>query len=160
MNIKLKNITKNNYNFLREMLYEAICVPESEKPLPKSIIYEPDLIKYINNWGREGDIGLIAEYKKEMIGAIWVSIFPEDQKGYGFIDEKTPEISMAVKRQYRNKGIGTKLMLSIIDKIKKQGYNAISLSVDKKNRALDLYNRFGFEIFEELETSYTMRKVI
>ena len=160
MNIKIKDITKDNYNFLREMLYEALYIPESEKPLPKSIIDKPELFKYINNWGREGDIGLIAEYKRGMIGAIWARIFSKDQKGYGFIDEKTPEISMAVKKQYRNKGIGNKLMLKILDKIKSKGYNSISLSVDKRNKAVNFYKRFGFEIFKDLETLYIMKKVI
>ena len=155
-----KDLTKDNYNFLRDMLYETIFVPESEKPLLKSIINKPELSEYISNWGRKGDIGLIAKYETEMIGAIWVRVFPEYQKGYEFIDEKTPELSMAIKKEYRNMGIGTKLFFNILDNVKKQGYNTISLSVDKRNRAVNFYRRLGFERYEDIGTSYTMKRII
>jgi hypothetical protein len=61
MDIEIIEIIKDNSGFLRKMLYEAIYVSDSEEPPPKSIVDKPELIKYINNWGRKGDIGLIAD---------------------------------------------------------------------------------------------------
>lgn len=160
MEVILEEITKTNCNFLDEMLYEAIYIPESSTPLPKSIINEPELFKYIEDWGREADIGFIAKYNDKMIGAVWVRLFLKNQKSFGFIDEKIPELSIAVKKQYRNMGVGSKLLLVIFNKVKSQGYYAISLSVDKRNRAVKLYKKLGFKKYNTTSTSYTMKKIL
>lgn len=104
--------------FLDKMLYNAIFVPPGKEKLPDDIIGHPEISKYIRNFGKEGDICFVAELDGELVGAIWSRLYDEENKAYGFVDEYTPEIAMAVYEQYRNKGIGT-LMLKII--IKKTG---------------------------------------
>ncbi|MCP4131820.1 MAG: GNAT family N-acetyltransferase, partial [bacterium] len=79
-------------------------------------------------------------------------------KGYGFINNHTPEIAMAVKKDFRNIGLGTKLLLTLMNKIKSDGYSAVSLSVDKRNRAVNLYKRVGFAIVEDPENDFIMTK--
>ena len=44
----------------------------------------------------------------------------------------------------------------IIERIKKNGFSSISISVDKRNRAVQFYKRVGFKLVKELETDYTM----
>jgi [ribosomal protein S18]-alanine N-acetyltransferase len=153
-----RKIQESDYPFLREMLYEAIYIPEGEKPLPNSTIDTPELSKYIDNWGRFGDIGLLALIDNKPAGAIWSRLYSEDRKGYGYIDDVTPELSMAVSDGFRYHGIGTKLLIMFFDLAKKHEFKALSLSVDKRNRACNLYKRLGFEIVEEFETAYTMKK--
>ncbi|MCP4132923.1 MAG: hypothetical protein GY754_18305 [bacterium] len=92
MHIDIININQENCFFLREMLYEAIYVHESEKKLPVSIIDDPLLSRYISNWGQKGDIGVISVYENNPVAAAWARLFPEENKGYGFIDNHTPEI--------------------------------------------------------------------
>jgi ribosomal protein S18 acetylase RimI-like enzyme len=158
--IRFRNIDRNDYSFLREMLYEALFVPEGERPFPKTFIDLPEISKYIENWGNNGDFGLIIYDNDEQIGAIWCRLFREDHKGYGFVDSNTPEISMVIKENYRNRGFGTKLMKQLFLFATEKGYKTLSLSVDKRNRAFEFYKRMGFEIVGELDTAYTLKKVI
>jgi ribosomal protein S18 acetylase RimI-like enzyme len=101
---------------------------------------------------------LVAELDDELVGAAWARLFSEQNKGYGFIDYQTPELNMAVLEGYRNIDIGSKLLTGIFKGLKNKCYRKVSLSVDKSNYALNLYLKFGFEIFTSTETSVTMIK--
>lgn len=159
MNIKYRQINQEEYLFLKEMLYEALFVPPGKPKFPKSILEEPDIIKYVNNWNQqEDDLAIVALVEDELIGAIWGRKFLESKKGYGFVDENTPEFSMAVKEEYRNKGIGTTLINLIESEFLRLGIDQLSLSVDKLNPAKNLYTRCGYELYEEEETAVTMLK--
>jgi GNAT superfamily N-acetyltransferase len=59
---------------------------------------------------------------------------------YGFVDERTPELSVAVLAAHRGKGIGSRLVDGLL-----QGVRATSLSCDPANPAWRLYVRLGFE---------------
>jgi ribosomal protein S18 acetylase RimI-like enzyme len=158
MSVTYKLIKKIDYPFLREMLYEAIFVPEGEKPFLKSIIDLPEISKYIENWGDNGDFGLIIQYNNQPVGAIWCRLYTEDHKGYGFVDNETPEVSIALKADFRNRGFGTQMMEQTFMLAKENGYKALSLSVDKRNRAANFYKRMGFEIVDARGTDYVMKK--
>ena len=158
MKLAIREIHRSELAFLKEILYQAIFVPEGQSPLPKNIIEHPDLVKYIENFGRDGDLCLVAELDDELVGAAWARLYSEQNKGYGFIDYQTPELNMAVLEGYRNIGIGSKLLTGIFKGLKNKGYRKVSLSVDKSNYALNLYLKFGFEIFTSTETSVTMIK--
>lgn len=158
MNVQFKKIDRNDYAFLKEMLYDALFVPEGDKPFPKTIVDMPEISKYIDNWGNNGDIGVIVQKDNEFMGAVWGRLFKENNKGYGFIDKGIPEITMAIIRKYRNLGFGTKLLTNFFKVAQANGIKALSLSVDKRNRALIFYQRMGFEIVDEFETAYTMKK--
>ena len=156
MNITYRRINANDYSFLREMLYEALFLPEGEEPFDKSILDSPHISKYIDNWGTPGDFGFIIQINNVLIGAAWVRLYNEDNKGYGFVNNDTPELSIAIKSEYRNRGFGKELMSRIFQCAKEKGYRNISLSVDKRNRATNFYKMAGFRIVEELDTAYTM----
>ncbi|WP_422084033.1 GNAT family N-acetyltransferase [Ulvibacterium sp.] len=161
MNIDYRLIKQDEYQFLKEMLYEALFVPPGKPKFPKSILESPDLIKYVENWNQqEGDLAIVGVKDHKLIGAIWGRKFEKSKKGYGFVDENTPEISMAVKPKYRNSGIGTTLINQIENEFLRRGVNKLSLSVDKLNPAKKLYERCGFEFYEEEETAITMIKVL
>lgn len=52
---------------------------------------------------------------------------------------------MIVKKEYRNKGIGSEILNYLIDKAKKMGYSEMTIGVDKDNiNALHLYRKYGF----------------
>jgi GNAT superfamily N-acetyltransferase len=157
--IRIRLLETGEEWFLKEMLYQAIFTPDGEKPLPESIIELPEINRYIADFGRQGDICCIAEQKGILVGAIWSRLFSKEQKGYGFFDEQTPEISMALKPAHRGQGIGTMLLNALIETLYKQGYKQLSLSVDKRNRALDLYEKTGFEVVSEGGNSLTMVRI-
>jgi [ribosomal protein S18]-alanine N-acetyltransferase len=154
----IRPVKPNEIKFLKDMLYEALYVHEGEPLLPRSIIYEPEIVKYIKDWGKPFDCAIVAQNNNELTGAIWGRMFQLPETGYGYIDEETPEISMAVKSNYRGQGIGTKLIEAISQEYLKLNIKAISLSVDKRNKALNLYQRAGFVIVAENGTAWTMKK--
>jgi len=162
VNILIREIKHKEIGCLREMLYLALYVPKGQPPFPKSIIDHPDLSKYIDNWGTlPNDLALVAVLNDELIGAIFGRTFSSHNAGYGFIDENTPEISMAVKGKFRNQGIGSKLIDEISKIYFSKGIKAISLSVDKQNKASFLYKRKGFFVVgEDEDKDFIMKKVL
>ena len=96
--------------------------------------------------------------KAELIGAVWARVFAENEQSYGFVDSKTPEFSIAIKEGYRNQGFGKRLMQKLFAKLKSKGFEKLSLSVDKRNPAVNLYRWHGFETVGEDGTALTMLK--
>jgi ribosomal protein S18 acetylase RimI-like enzyme len=155
---EIREIKPNEYDFLREMLYEAIYFPVGTEKLPASIVNEPWLSKYVENFGQKGDFAFVLVEKNELVGAVWSRLFTEDKAGYGFIDEKTPEFSIAINERFRNQGFGVLMIEKLFEKLKSEGFEKLSLSVDKRSPAQNLYRRLGFEIIREEGTAFTMLK--
>lgn len=52
---------------------------------------------------------------------------------------------MIVKKEYRNRGIGSEILEFLITKAREMGFSEMSIGVDKYNiNALHLYNKYGF----------------
>lgn len=148
-----------DYPFLRQMLFEAIFIPEGEAKPALSILDTPELAKYVSGWKKDNDVGFIAEIKGEAVGAAWTRRFENtDAGGNGFVDNETPELCLAISEKYRGMGVGTVLMQALLKELKGLGYQKISLSVDKVNRAVTLYKSLGFKVIKEQKTDYLMVK--
>ena len=140
MDCELRPAYASDEAFLREMLYLALFVPPGQPPLPRSVLSDPAIARYVESWGtRSGDSGLIALVQRVPVGAAWLRIFPGSDPGYGFVDEKTPELSVAVLAAHRSKGIGSLLVDRLLQEV-----DAASLSCDPANTAWRLYVRLGF----------------
>ena len=99
----------------------------------------------IDGWGRVGDAGLVAlDEQGEPVGAAWYRLFKHDDAGYGFVDERTPELSIAIVPEARGRGVGTRLLTALIEHARAEGFQALSLSVESDNPARALYERLGF----------------
>jgi len=146
----------SEYSILEEMLYNAIFIPPGTAKLPFGIIRDPEIYVYIKNFGKAGDYCLVADINDRIIGAIWTREFYDAEKGFGFVNTETPELSMSVLERYRNKGVGTKLLLSMIRLLTELDYKQVSLSVDRMNYAYDFYRKLGFEDYKCVEGSVTM----
>ncbi|MEM9509197.1 MAG: N-acetyltransferase [Cyanobacteria bacterium P01_E01_bin.35] len=155
----IRSIELTDMAFLWEMLYQALYVPPEASPLSREVIFQPELAKYVENWGiQKDDIGLVAVLTNQTpIGAAWLRMFKSSDPGYGYIDDHTPELSIAVLPEYRDRGIGTKLLTILFAEIK-SSYSAVSLSVSVNNPALHLYHRLGFEVVSQDDNSLTMKK--
>jgi len=157
-NINIRKIGTSDQDFLYEMLFQAIFTPKNEPAPSKDIIYKQDLKKYVENWGRQGDLGLIAidHQNKSKVGAIWIRLFNSNNPSYGYINSNIPELGMAVMYNYRGLGIGSTLLEKLIQESKGL-YPAISLSVHPENPAIKLYENFGFHPFERSGSSVIMK---
>ena len=152
MDYKIREIRKNEYPILSDFLYEAIFIPEGMDKPPKSIIAQPELQVYIEDFGKEDDWSLVAEVKGKIVGAVWVRIMND----YGHIDNEMPSFAISLYEEYRNMGIGTALMRDMLELLKKKGYEQTSLSVQKVNYAVRMYQKVGFEVVDENEEEYIM----
>ena len=144
---------------LLEMLYHAVFVAPGTAPPERSIVAQPEMARYVRGWGRPGDDGVIAALPTgDSIGAAWVRLWSEDEQGYGFVDLHTPELSMAVRPEFRGQGIGTLLLQRILHRAD-HIHESVSLSVSVQNPAVRLYERFGFVKLFNDGTSMTMRRM-
>ena len=75
---------------------------------------------------------------------------------YGHIDARTPSLAMAVLKDYRGRGIGTALLEKLLTTLRTNGYERVSLSVQKSNYAVKLYQKMGFRVFQETPEEYVM----
>lgn len=132
--------------FLWDMLYEAAAVNEHIRVIGKqSALAMPENRKYLEGWDRLGDAGVVAVAEDgQMLGAAWYRCFPAEAGGYGFIAPDVPELSIGVAPAARGQGVGSGLLDGLLTMARQQGYRRISLSVDRKNPALRLYQRHGF----------------
>jgi ribosomal protein S18 acetylase RimI-like enzyme len=155
MALQIKAATSADEPFLWEMLYQAIYLPPGQPPAPWSIVFEPELSRYVQGWGRPDDVGFMAWDEVNPVGAVWLRLLNDENKGFGYVDETTPELSIAVLPAYRGQGIGTRLMAHLLEAVRAR-YSAICLSVSPDNPAKGLYQRFGFEVVDTSGTSLTL----
>lgn len=144
--------SRSDVPFLRDMVRHAYYwrwgAPETAD-VPAS--------RYVESWGRPGDRALIALDEGFPVGAAWYRLFPEESPGYGFLDEGTPELTIAVVPSRRGRGFGEQLLSALLEQARADGFVAISLSVERDNPALNLYERFGFRPVREMDGTVVMR---
>jgi len=141
------------YPLLDVFLYEAIFQQDEKNLLPKSVIEKPELKVYIQNFGNEmDDLCFCSEVKGVIVGAVWV----RNIRGYGSIDNVTPEFAISLYKKFRGHGIGTEMMKKMIVHLKQSGYSKTSLAVQKDNYAVRMYLGVGFKIVDENEEEYIM----
>jgi len=110
---------------------------------------------YVRGWPRVGDLGVVAE-DGPPVGAAWLRLLPEHERGYGFIDAETPELSTGVVPTHRGRGVGSLLLEALVGSAREQRHEALSLSVEAHNPARRLYERCGFQVVDTVDSSHTM----
>lgn len=140
------------------MLYQALYVPKGQSVLPREVVRLPELARYVRGWKRSDDCGFLASDAAtgQPVGAAWLRLLVGENKGYGYVDDDTPELSIAVLPEYRSQGVGTQLLIHLLASA--CGQSSISLSVSVDNPALRLYERFGFEVVSLSDGSLTMKR--
>lgn len=155
--VTVREIKKSELEKLEDMLYEAIYQPDEVNLIPRKVLKLPEIRVYIDNFGsKKDDYCLVADLDGKIVGAVWTRILAGDIKGFGHIDDKTPEFAISLYKEYRNFGIGTRLMTAMIEYLRCNGYKQTSLNVKKDNYAVKLYRKMGFEIIREDPEDYLM----
>lgn len=152
MALVLRRGGAQDVRFLRDMLHHAYYWKErapGEGPGPVQL--------YVKAWGRPGDTAVIAIEDGFPVGAAWFRLFPRERPGFGFVDESTPELAVAVVPNRRGHGIGDALLTSLTERAAADGHPALSLCVDRHNTdAIRVYERHGFARVDESDDSVTM----
>ncbi len=143
--------------FLKEMLFEAFFWdPSVPRPSFAAFRDDPEFRKLLSGWERRGDRAVISEENGVRTGAAWLRLWTPDLHSYGFVNAATPEIGMAVRMDYRRRGLGRRLLDSLIQTAREDGFPALSLSVSPLNSARRLYESVGFRKVGESGTSWTL----
>lgn len=157
LNTTIREILPEEIAKLKDMLYQAIYQPDENNLIPRSVLEMPEVDAYIKDFGKRADDHcLVADLDGKIVGAVWIRIISGETKGYGYVDDQTPELTISVFKEYRGQQIGTRLMIDMIDYLRKSGYKQTSLSVQKENYAVKLYLKMGFKVIRENDEDYLM----
>lgn len=151
--MKIREMSPEEYPLLEQFLYLAVFVPEGMTAPLASIIYEPALYRSIADFGRHrGDFCCVAEIQGRIVGAAWARTIEQ----YGSLGAGIPSLCISVVPEHRNQGIGTAMIGRILETLQKEGFDKASLSVQKENPAIKLYQRAGFTLVREKEEEWIM----
>ena len=149
----IRGLHKNETPLLKDFLYEAIFIPKGSEPPAMSIVESPELRVYTDNIGtKKGDHCLVADCGGTLLGAVWSRIMND----YGHIDDETPSLAISLHKEYRRQGIGSQLMVKMLELLKLEGYEQVSLAVQKANYAAKMYADIGFKTVRETSEEYIM----
>jgi SAM-dependent methyltransferase/GNAT superfamily N-acetyltransferase len=156
--MKIRIAGPGDVRSLREMLFLAArWRPGDEDADTEEVLADDRILRYVDGWGRPGDLGMIAERDGLTIGAAWLRLFTRERPGFAFVDERTPELTVAVTPAERRRGVGTALLRAVTRAAALAGHEAVSLSVEDDNPALRLYESLGFRRVEERDGAWTVR---
>jgi ribosomal protein S18 acetylase RimI-like enzyme len=152
----------DDVDFLWVALYHASHAEELGIRDPTALRARPELARYVDGWDRRaGDLGVVVVDNDTAapVGAAWLRLLTGDATGYGYVDDDTPELAIAVLPTHRGRRLGTRLLGDLLDAAR-GSFDAVSLSVRADNPARRLYERTGFRPVASTgadSTSITMR---
>jgi|TARA_B100000579_G_C22803690_1_gene841320 ribosomal protein S18 acetylase RimI-like enzyme len=148
MKIDLRTINKDDEELIWKIVYVTADMEKTGETIEEAK-KNADRRRYVCEWGKPFDYGIIAETSdsdRGLVGVAWMRLLTFDNKGAGYVDDQTPELSIGLFKEYRNRGIGKKMMIKLIDDVRGK-VDKICLSVrDYNTPAISLYETFGFGI--------------
>ena len=138
------------------MLYEAAYWRGDNRPDLEIGLAAPELRKLLADWGRDGDLAVVAEDESEAVGAAWLRFWNDRDHSFGYVSSDVPELGIGVAQAHRRMGIGRSLMMRLLSDAANAGAKGVSLSVERDNAALHLYETLGFESIGMVGNAYTM----
>ena len=95
-----REMQPDEYENLKDFLYEAFFIPEGVTPPDRSIIELPELALYYEDFGSgKADHCIVADNKGRIVGAVWTRIM----KDYGHVDDETPSFAISLYKEYRGR---------------------------------------------------------
>ena len=143
----IRDATAGDGEFLADMLVAAVnWSPEWKPRSRRRVLALPATARYIAGWPRDTDLGVVAEAGAVPAGAAWVRFFTAEDPGYGFVAADVPELTIGVAAAWRGRGVGRSLLRAVAARAAAAGIRRISLSVERKNFARDLYRSEGYAV--------------
>ncbi len=124
----------------KDMLHYAFRLDEVNKTLKDF----PELEIFEKNYGiYHSDAGLYALVEQKIVGAVWVRKLGEQHKLNGFVDEDTPILNIAIKPEFRDRGVGSAMLEQFLVEAGAVFEN-LSVSILKDSKAIEFFEKFGF----------------
>src|SRR3954468_3195045 len=115
--------------FLAEMLYEAVNWYDDgaeERPSMDTVLSDPHNARYIDGWGRPGDVALCAlDRRDEPVGAAWYRRFSAAEPGYGYVADDVPELAIGVYPEFRRQRVGSLVLGALMARARRDGERAV-----------------------------------
>ena len=154
--VDLREANAQDFRFLAEMLAVAAdWRPDVPQRTAEAVLRRPEFAHYLAEWPRPGDCGVIAEVGYP-VGAAWFRFLPATDRGYGYVADDVPEITIGVRPAHRGGGIGTALLSHLVQQARAADLRGVSLSVEDGNAAIRMYERAGFVEVDHDEGAATM----
>jgi GNAT superfamily N-acetyltransferase len=145
VDVSVRPLTHGDVEHVRWALLTALrWSPARVLPPDDVVLAHPEAARYHRDWGRPGDFGVVAERDGDVVGAAYARLFGPDDHGHGYVDERTPELAIAVREDARGGGLGARLLHELAALARSEGFEQLSLSVDTANPAARLYERAGY----------------
>jgi GNAT superfamily N-acetyltransferase len=155
--VLLREATAADAPFLELMLLEAASWSPDRQLSLDELRAAPELAHYVAGWPRPGDLGLVATASGGVpVGAVWLRTFSAEDPGFGYVRSDVPELSIAVSRQWRGRGVGRRLLRAQAEQARSRGIAMLSLSVERANPAARLYRSEGWQVVSSGRDSDTM----
>jgi len=152
----LRPATADDFAFLTEMLLEAYNWDGTAWFTLDKLRAEDSAWRYVADWPRATDFGVVAEVDGKPAGAAWARTMTADRPGYGYVADDVPELTLGVAPAFRRQGIARALLTELIAVAGRTSYQRLALSVDPGNPAATLYRSLGFRTIGVNGTSDTM----
>ncbi|HEX6422024.1 MAG TPA: GNAT family N-acetyltransferase [Acidimicrobiales bacterium] len=146
MECRLRPAVRDDEPFLWSMLFEAAHAADDGMTHPDELRAVPELARYVEGWGRPDDLGVVAlagPPGEAAVGAAWARLLTGDTPGYGYVDDDTPEVAIAVAPGRRAGGTGGRLLSALVAAARPR-FPGLCLSVRSGNPARRLYEQAGF----------------
>lgn len=128
-------------------LHVALWDPPPAGLRPIEVLQHPGVRIYAEDWGRPGDVGVVAQVDGVDAGACWMRLLPTGV-GLGFVDDATPQLGIALAPPFQHRGFGQPMMQAALNAAGVAGYRQVSLTVHPENPARRMYERCGFRTID------------
>lgn len=145
IDVAIRQLTASDSPILRIATLTNMNWTGEERFTYRDIDQTPDIRHYFEFRSARGDFGFVAERAGLTIGVVWALFLGGADKGYGFVEEGVPELSVCVWSGYRGQGVGGELMRGLLGEARGRGLERVSLSVEESNPSVHLYRVFGFK---------------
>lgn len=131
MKTKIKPANKKDFKEITQIYCEEFSRPPYNEPwtLEKAIKKLETFSKYCDIWKITNNNLIVGFF---VINTNWLCL------GETIFGEE-----IAIKKEFQNKGIGTKAISFILNEYKKRGYKTLMAMENKNSKAKSLYNRLG-----------------
>ena len=72
--LRLRPLVAADQSFLWDIFHVALWDPPPGPLRPRSLLQHPDVRIYAEDWGRAGDVGVVAEVDGRRAGACWMRL--------------------------------------------------------------------------------------
>jgi len=141
--MQFRDLISSDQSVLWDWLHIALWDPPPAGLRPREVLDEPGVRIYAEDWGRPGDIGVVAVVDGVDAGACWMRVLPEGV-GLASIDDTTPQLGIALEPPYQRRGLGEPLMREALRRAWRADHAKVALTVHPENPAIPLYERCGF----------------